>query len=39
MLYNPISSSFRLFYKIIDFKEIQNGGSKMTDPIWRLFIV
>ena len=37
MFYSPITSIFRIFYEINDFKEIQNGGSKMADPRWRLF--
>ena len=30
MFYSPIISIFRIFYEINDFKEIQNGGSKMA---------
>ena len=37
MFYSPITSIFRIFYEINDFKEIQNGGSKMADQRWRLF--
>ena len=32
MFYSPITSIFRIFYEVNDFKEIQNGGSKMAVP-------
>ena len=36
MFYCPATSMFRIFNEINHFKEIQNGGSKMEDPRWRL---
>ena len=37
MFASSMTSIFRIFHEINDFKEIQNGGSKMADPRWWLF--
>ena len=37
MFYSPTTSIFRIFNEINAFEEIQNDGSEMVDPRWRLF--